>query len=232
MSASTFNFRQFAVSQDRCAMKVGTDGVLLGAWAEGGSRILDIGTGTGLIALMMAQRFPEASVTGIDIDAVACRQAQENVVASPFAGRVGVTCVSLQNYSCQDSFDCIVANPPFYENSLRNPDERKAVARHADRLSFGDLFNGVARLLSADGVFSAIIPADFLEQFCSNAYFSGFYITRRYEVKTTCRKPVKRCLVAFRRGRPELLDSRDVCLQDADGSRSAWYSELTRDFYL
>ena len=232
MSTSSFTFQQFSVRQDRCAMKVGTDGVLLGAWAEGGKRILDVGTGTGLIALMMAQRFPDASVVGIDIDALACQQAQENVADSPFAGRVGVSCVSLQDYSGPDTFDCIVANPPFFENSLRNPDERKAAARHTDMLPFDDLFNGVERLLSDDGVFSVIIPSDFLERFISNAYISGFYITRQYDIKTTIRKPVKRCLLAFRKLRPELLDRREVYLQDVDGNRSAWYSELMRDFYL
>lgn len=213
-------------------MKVGTDGVLLGAWAEGGSRILDVGTGTGVVALMMAQRFPGAIVVGIDIDSAACLQAQENFAASPFAERVGVNCISLQDYQASGTFDCIVANPPFFENSLKNPDGRKAVARHTDTLSFHDLFNGVSRLLSNDGVFSAVIPANFIDRFCSNGYLSGFYVSRKYDVKTTPRKPAKRCLVAFRKLRPENLDSREICLQNADGGRSAWYLNLTRDFYL
>ncbi|MBQ9637010.1 MAG: methyltransferase [Prevotella sp.] len=232
MSSSKFDFQQFSVSQERCAMKVGTDGVLLGAWAEGGKRILDVGTGTGLIVLMMAQRFPDASVVGIDIDPVACLQARENVLASPFGGRVGVACTSLQDYRDQEVFDCIVSNPPFFENSLKNPDGRRATARHTDTLSFADLFGGVSRLLSEDGVFSAVIPSEVLERFCSNAYLSGLYISRQYDVKTTPRKPVKRCLVAFRKRRPSDFERCEVCLQNTDGSRSAWYSALTRGFYL
>ena len=110
-----FTFKQFEIQQDRCAMKVGTDGVLLGAWAEGGQRILDIGSGTGLISLMMAQRFPEAQVWGIDIDPDACMQARENVAASPFADRVGIACCALQDLS--------------EEHLLRGQDERMEMGK-------------------------------------------------------------------------------------------------------
>ena len=221
-------------------MKVGTDGVLLGAWAEGGRRILDIGTGTGLIALMMAQRFAEADVTAIDIDATACRQAAENVAASPFAQRIETLNISLQEYVKGASpitggalrFDAIVSNPPFFENSLRSPDSGRSIARHADSLPFPDLFNGVSQLLSDDGVFSVIIPAEKMETFCANSYLSGFYISRKYMLKTTPCKPAKRCILAFRKHLPESLEQREVHLQNEDGSRSEWYRDLTADFYL
>ena len=240
---SHFDFKQFRIEQDRCAMKVGTDGVLLGAWAEGGRRILDIGTGTGLIALMMAQRFADATVTAIDIDAEACRQAADNVLASPFAERVGVVHSSLQSFSADflekslkngsfELFDSIVSNPPFFEQSLRNPDDRKAVARHADSLPYSDLFDAVSRLLGDDGVFSVIVPAENLEQFCSNAYLSGFYMTRKCMVKTTPRKSAKRCLLAFGKHPSEAFENVEVCLQDEDGNRSDWHRLLTQDFYL
>lgn len=113
-----FRFKKFEILQDRCAMKVGTDGVLLGAWASGGTRILDIGCGTGLIALMMAQRFPAAQVVGIDIDEEACGQARENVAASSFSDRIDVAHCRLQDYSGEE-FDAIVSNPPFFLNSLK-----------------------------------------------------------------------------------------------------------------
>lgn len=223
-------------------MKVGTDGVLLGAWAEGGKHILDIGSGTGLIALMMAQRFPEATVVGIDIDSAACIQASENVESSPFSCRVGICHTSLQDYASSASeldedgvgrqFDSIVCNPPFFMNSLRNPDPQRALARHADSLPFSDLFQGVKRLLSVDGVFSAVIPSEYLEQFCANAYLSGLYLSRHYDVKTTPRKPVRRNLVAFRRKLPHTLERQSVCLQETDGGRSEWYARLTSDFLL
>ena len=193
-------------------MKVGTDGVLLGAWAEGGQRILDIGSGTGLISLMMAQRFPEAQVWGIDIDPDACMQARENVAASPFADRVGIACCALQDLSeehllrGQDErmemgngkvmkedekmmekseaakadgilFDAIVSNPPFFVNGLKNPDSKRAMARHSDSLPFPVLMKGVRRWLSDEGVFSAIVPADVLESFVSEAYCSDFQLS-------------------------------------------------------
>lgn len=166
-----FRFKQFEIEQDRCAMKVGTDGVLLGAWAQGGRRILDIGSGTGLISLMMAQRFPEAEVVGIDMDADACGQARENVMASPFRDRVEIECCRLQDFGgagvsktaealetaeglkADGVFDAIVSNPPFFVDSLKNPDSKRTMARHTDSLPFRDLFAGVKRLLS-DEVFS------------------------------------------------------------------------------
>ena len=227
-----FTFKQFHVEQDRTAMKVGTDGVLLGAWAEGGRTILDIGTGTGLVALMMAQRFEDAQVVGIDIDPDASEQARENVAASPFSSRISILHTSFQAFSTERKFDSIVSNPPYFEHSLKNPDAARASARHADSLPFADLFSGVSRLLADEGVFSAIVPMDCLERFCSEAYLLGFFLLRRYDVKTTPRKPSKRCLVAFCRRRPDVLDRQEVCLMDEGGVRSTWYTALTKEFYL
>lgn len=240
---SSFDFKQFRIEQDRCAMKVGTDGMLLGAWAEGGRRILDIGTGTGLIALMMAQRFADAVVTAIDIDEEACRQARENALASPFANRVAVVHSSAQSFSVDFlekslknnsilRFDSIVSNPPFFEQSLKNPDNRKAIARHTDSLPFAELFESVSRLLSNDGVFSVIIPSEKLESFTSNAYLSGFYISRQCFVKTTSKKPAKRCLLTFKKHLPNSVEKSEIFLQNSDGTRSESYRNLTKDFYL
>ena len=240
---SHFDFKQFRIEQDRCAMKVGTDGVLMGAWAEGGRRILDIGTGTGVIALMMAQRFADATVTAIDIDDEACAQARENASASPFANRVSVVHSSVQSFAADflekcsqnDSlklFDSIVSNPPFFEQSLKNPDQRKATARHTDSLPFADLFECASQLLSDDGVFSVIIPVEKLESFSSNAYLSGFYITRQCMIKTTLKKPAKRCLLTFKKHLPTSVERTEFYLQNDDGTRSDWYRNLTGNFYL
>ena len=225
--SGSFSFGEFTIRQDRTPMKVGTDGVLLGGWAQGGSRILDIGTGTGVIALLMAQRFPAACVVGVDLDEEACREAVENVACSPFAERVRIVCSSIQEYGMERGerreergercgegvFDAIVSNPPFFERSLKNPDGRKAMARHTYTLSFDDLFRAVARLLSSDGVFSLIVPVSLVERVCSIAYFSGFYISRKYAVKTTPEKPAKRCLLAFQRCRPSTFDQGEVVLK-------------------
>ena len=231
-----FRFRQFSVRHDRCAMKVGTDGVLLGAWAPGGRSILDIGTGTGLIALMMAQRFPEAHVTGIDIDGDAALQARENAAVSPFAPRIEVAHSSLAGFvaaaSPPLSFDSIVCNPPFFLHSLKNPDARRSVARHADSLPFADLFRGVAALLAPSGVFSAIVPAEAFEAFTAEASIAGLFVSRLTRVRTTPRKPPKRSLVAFSRLRPDTLAEEECVMSRADGSRSEWYRGLTTEFYL
>lgn len=255
-----FTFKQFEIQQDRCAMKVGTDGVLLGAWAEGGQRILDIGSGTGLISLMMAQRFPEAQVWGIDIDPDACMQARENVAASPFADRVEIACCALQNLSEEHLvrgseelmekegegtigkseavkaagilFDAIVSNPPFFVNGLKNPDSKRAMARHSDSLPFSVLMKGVKRWLSDEGVFSAIVPADVLESFVSEAYCSGLSLVRQCGVKTVERKQPKRYLVAFSKRRAGMMDKCTEIMTDSDGNRSEWYAKITEEFYL
>lgn len=235
---ASFTFRQFEIQQDRCAMKVGTDGVLLGAWAEGGKRILDIGSGTGLISLMMAQRYPEAHVVGIDMDDDACGQARENVVASPFADRVEIVVSRLQDFGLANAggsyaeFDAIVSNPPFFLNSLKNPDSKRSMARHADSLPFRDLFAGVKRLLSDNGVFSVVIPVDVLEPFEAEACFSGFCIVRKCLIKTVERKYPKRCLVAFARHRQGRLEQTVECMMDREGNRSPWYAKITEEFYV
>ncbi len=245
---SEFRFKQFEISQDRCAMKVGTDGVLLGAWASGGSRILDIGSGTGLISLMMAQRFPGAQVVGIDMDEQACLQAQENADRSPFKGRVQIVHSRLQDFvpnvrsflavvnlfggGEEGCFDAVVSNPPFFVDSMKNPDTKRAMARHSDSLPFRNLWQGVKRLLSADGTFSVILPVEVVEQFVSEGYVLGFYLKRRCAVKTVERKPPKRYLLTFSKYHPSGLEDVVEVMVGKDGKRSEWYAKITDEFYL
>lgn len=232
-----FRFKQFVINQERCAMKVGTDGVLLGAWATGGKRVLDIGTGTGLISLMMAQRFADAHVVGIDLDHDACLQAQENVAASAFRSRVEIMLCRLQDFKLDENeeekkFDSIVSNPPFFVDSLKNPDRQRSLARHTDSLPFHDLFVGVKRLLTAEGVFSAIVPTDVLDKFSSEACMAGFYMIRQCDVKTVEKKVPKRSLVAFSRHRKGNFEKCVECIKDNVGDKTPWYIKLTEDFYL
>lgn len=227
-----FRFKQFEIEQDRCAMKVGTDGVLLGAWAQGGCRILDIGSGTGLISLMMAQRFPEAEVVGIDMDADACGQARENVMASPFRDRVEIECCRLQDFGEAGVFDAIVSNPPFFVDSLKNPDSKRTMARHTDSLPFRDLFAGVKRLLSDEGVFSAIVPTEVVEQFVAKSCMLGFYLIRKCGVKTVERKQPKRFMLSFAKHRISPYEEYVETMMDSQGNRSEWYKKITEEFYL
>ena len=241
MSNNFFTFRQFSVHQQRCAMKVGTDGVLLGAWAEPNVgvdgrnarlAILDIGTGTGLIALMLAQRFPNAIVDAIDLSSEAIVEARENVQASPFRERVCVEECAFQSYKPSKKYDLIVSNPPFFVDSLHTPDANRTMARHADTLTYRDLFRGASRLLSDHGVFAAIIPSENIEPFLSEACISGFFVSRELRIRTTPKKPVRRLLMAFTPHASENVEITDVCLTDGNGGRSLWYDCLTKDFYL
>ena len=236
-------------------MKVGTDGVLLGAWAQGGRRILDIGSGTGLISLMMAQRFPEAEVVGIDMDADACGQAKENVMASPFRDRVEIECCRLQDFGADGCaletaglkagaletaadlkaacvFDAIVSNPPFFVDSLKNPDSKRTMARHTDSLPFRDLFAGVKRLLSDEGIFSAIVPAEVVEQFVAESCILGFYLICKCGVKTVERKQPKRFMLSFAKRRISPYEEHVETMMDSQGNRSEWYRKITEEFYL
>ena len=227
-----FKFKQFEIHQDRCAMKVGTDGVLLGAWAPGGKRILDVGSGTGLISLMMAQRFPEAQVLGIDMDGEACEEAAENVAASPFAGSVHVSHCPLQDFLSSQPYDAIVSNPPFFVDSLKNPDVKRSLARHTDTLSFADLFAGARRLLTEHGFLSIVVPTEVFGRVEEEAYYKGFTLVRKCMVKTVERKAPKRLLLTFSRSRMGNFEESTEVLQLPDGSRSEWYSRLTEEFYI
>lgn len=230
MANDYFKFRQFTVRQDRCAMKVGTDGTLLGAWARGGHTILDIGTGTGLIALMMAQRFPEAHVVGIDIDHEAVEQAKENVAASPF--NIDIIEADAKTFNVQRSmFNVILSNPPYFVDSLECPDGQRTMARHTASLTYGELMAAVNRLLADDGEFSVVIPFDCKARLECEASLAGFFKVRECAVKTTPRKPPRRYLLAFRK-HPDELELSEGIIETAPNVRSEWYQQLTKDFYL
>ncbi len=207
-------------------MKVGTDGVLLGAWATGGTRVLDIGTGTGIIALMLAQRCPQAQVTAIDIDEGAVRQASHNVAQSPFADRIEVLHESVQDFDGADGcFDAIMSNPPFFIDSLNAPDRQRNIARHAETLTYGQLMQAAWRLLADGGEFSVVVPFDYRQRMEDEATFVGFFPSRVYAVRTSARKPAKRFLLAFRK-HPCPCERTEITLGDEA------YTLLTKDFYL
>ena len=231
MSNAFFQMKQFIVRQDKCAMKVGTDGTLLGAWAHGGSRVLDIGTGTGLVALMMAQRFVSSSVVAVDVDSAAVEQARENIAMSPFNERVTVVLGDIVDYATDVPFDAIVSNPPFFTDSLTSPDERRTAARHTCSLNYRDLAQAVWRLLSDEGEFSVIIPFDCKTRLETEFFLAGFFKSRECAVRTLPYKTVRRYLMAFRKHQitPEQTEG---VIESSPGHRSPWYEQLTRDFYL
>ena len=261
MANDYFQFQQFTVRQEHCAMKVGTDGTLLGAWANSpGENILDIGTGTGLIALMMAQRFPQAQVTGIDIDPLAVRQACENVAASPFADRITIVEGDIRGSwgrgswgqagsggqapdpvlgqrSCPPDpacplthFDAIVCNPPYFDASLESPDAQRTLARHTSSLSYRQLMASAWQLLSDDGELSVVIPFDCKARLEAEAILTGFHKVRTCAVHTTSKKPPRRFLMAFRKHSPAPSSEGKEVEVLVIGSEA--YNELTKDFYL
>ena len=205
-------------------MKVGTDGVLLGAWARGGSRVLDAGTGTGVIALMMAQRYPEAEVTAIDIDDGAVRQAEENVAASPFADRVRVEKAALQEYEGAE-YDAVVSNPPFFIDSLNAPDSQRNTARHANALTYSELMNAAWRLLKENGELSVIVPFDYRKRMEDEAILRGFFPSRVCTFRTKEGRAPKRYLLAFKK-HPCPCERTEMTLGDE------MYELLTQNFYL
>ena len=216
-------------------MKVGTDGVLLGAWVgvrPSDRRMLDIGTGTGLIALMLAQRAPEASVTGVDIDDVV--QARENADASPWGDRVVFERCPVQEFRAPEPFDLIVSNPPFFVDSLTCPDEGRTAARHAVHLPFDELRDAVLRLMAPAGRFAVVLPTAEAERFL--AVCAGrLALTRRTDVRTTPRHPAKRALLEFSRAGAADAVPETSELTVGTGEHECYtpeYRALTRDFYL
>lgn len=217
-------------------MKVGTDGVLLGAWAsvrESDRWVLDIGTGTGLIALMLAQRAPQAQVVGIDVAEIA--EAQANAAASPWAARITMVRQPVQEFAPAEGFDLVVSNPPFFAESLTSPDAGRTTARHTVRLSFEELRDAAVRLLKPGGRFAVVLPADAATRFI--ALCSGSLpLIRRTDVRTTPRRPAKRTLLEFaslplaEAPQPDLSE-----LVVGTGEHECYtpeYRALTRDFYL
>ena len=235
MGSNSFTFKQFTIRQDQCAMKVGTDGVLLGAWtnSSGAKNILDIGTGTGLIALILAQREPNASIEAIEIEANAAKQASENVAHSPFSAQITVQHLSLNTYiQTKPCFDLIVSNPPFFKNSLKAPDKSRSLARHNDELSLELLFHSGKKLLNPQGKMALILPTEQEEESIQTAAFHQLYPTRILHVFPTPDKTAKRVCLEFSTAKQEA--HREVLIIEKYGRHqySEEYIALTKDFYL
>ena len=221
-------------------MKVGTDGVLLGAWAHVAhcQRILDMGTGTGLVALMAAQR-SKADIIAIDLDADAVAQAAENAALSPWDNRIQVLEADARTLSdaAADTahstlpFDAILCNPPFFENSLKCPDSARTMARHTDTLSFDELARSAARLLALEGELSVVIPYDRAQDMTVSAACCGFFATRQTVIVPVEGGKPKRILMAFtREGAAHTIET--LCIQDSQRNYTPAYIRLVEDFYL
>ena len=229
---SGFRFKQFAVEQEDVAMKVGTDGVLLGAWADCdvAKRILDIGTGTGVIALMLAQRNLEVEIYAVEIDETATRRARSNFDNSPWAERLQVENCAVQAFNPAEKFDIIISNPPYFIDSLLPPDAKRSTARHTHDLSFEELDKAVCRLLADEGRFALILPTAEFERYMS---ITQLHLVRRCDVHPTMGAAIKRVMAEFAKHKTASPFLENITIeQERRGDYTAEYRALTKDFYL
>lgn len=229
-----FRFKQFSVSDERSAMKIGTDGVLLGVWAdvEGDSRILDVGTGTGLIALMLAQRNVNAIITGVDISKDAVEEACDNFGASPWAERLEAMECDVRSFVSDEKFDHIVSNPPYFVDSLHSPDAQRTMARHTSSLKFDDLVAAAVRLLRPEGRLSVILPTECAMQF-RFAAFGHLWLHRQLDVVTKDGDAPRRTLMEFcLTDKPLMPTVTNLTMRHRDSSYTEEYRKLTKEFYI
>jgi tRNA1Val (adenine37-N6)-methyltransferase len=232
---SHFQFKQFTIHQANAAMKVGTDGVLLGAWADTDNihSVLDIGTGTGLIALMMAQR-SKADITAIEIEENAFRDACLNIQNSPWSERIKVVHSSFQEYLKDNIhlFDCVVCNPPYFTNSIRSKTETKAIARHNDQLPFEALVEGVSRVLNKDGHLSVVLPAGVESDFRFLTANFRLFPSRITRIKPKPSKAASRVLMEFSFEANLKVEDELTIETETHHEYLPEFIELVKDFYL
>ncbi len=234
---SFFKFKQFTINQDKCAMKVCTDACVLGAWAdvENAERILDIGAGTGLLSLMIAQRSAAGSIEAVELDTDAYAQAQENIANSPFKSRIAVFNAAIQEFSSDERYDCIVTNPPFFQSDLRSPDLKINKAHHSESLTFSDLLESVDRLLTGNGKWNILLPVDEGIIFQGLARKAGWFLQRKLTLFHQKDKKPFRLLMVF--SKLELVDNRivnqDLLIYGEDGKTyHREFQKLMKDYYL
>ena len=229
---SGFVFKQFKVEQTRSAMKVSTDGILLGAWAEltAAQRLLDIGTGTGLLALMCKQRKPNMAVSAVEIDANACLDAQQNFANSDWSD-IRLISQAIQQVSSDVKYDVIVSNPPYFNASLKGDDQARNMARHTDSLSFSELLIAFKKLSHHGSTFNVILPCVEAQLFICEAQRQGLHLVRHCLVNTTKAKAPSRSLMCFAY-QATLCEQTNLTIHAEGGQYSDEYIALCKDFYL
>ena len=231
-----FKFKQFAINQDRCAMKIGTDAVLLGAWCpidNNPKSILDIGAGTGVLALMLAQRTNADQIDALEIDEEAYEQCVENFEASAWADKLFCYHAGLDEFvdEPEDEYDLIISNPPFYTDDYKSATTSRDLARFEDALPFEELIEAAALLLSDNGIFSVIIPFKEEERFVAMCKELDLFPLKMTRVKGTPTSEIKRSLLAFcRMEQTPLID--ELVIEISRHNYTPEYIELTKEFYL
>ena len=229
-----FRFKQFSVHDDCCGQKVGTDSILLGSWAFANhvTNVLDIGTGCGLLTLMLAQRFSNASITAIEIDQSAYQQVRQNFFTSPWAHRLTAIHADARKFTPATSFDLIVCNPPYFESSLKPADDCRATARHNQQLTFQELSEISAALLNQQGRFCVVLPFDRAAEFMDIAKCFDLHLIRRCDVRPIPAAKFKRSLLEFGCQIPTSVEVDELVLEESRHQYSDGYIALAKDFLL
>ncbi len=232
-----FSFKQFSVQQDKCAMKIGTDGVLLGAWCPIDNNpfsVLDIGAGTGILSLMLAQRSNAEQIDSLEIDEDAYEQCVENFENSPWSDRLFCFHAGLDEFvdEPEDEYDIIISNPPFYSEDYKTDNSQRDLARFQDALPFDDLIDAADLLLSENGIFAVIIPYKEEEKFIDLCAEVELYPVKVTRVKGTPTSGIKRSLLAFKRYELPVLETDELVIETSRHQYTEEYIELTKAFYL
>ncbi|NGM74388.1 methyltransferase [Sphingobacterium sp. SGL-16] len=231
---SIFRFKEFEVNQQGCAMKINTDGVLLGATvaANNPTRILDIGTGTGVIAMMLAQRFTDAQVDAVEIDEEAFKRSTDNFQNSPFKNRIQAYFGSFEEVKSNFPYDLIVSNPPFYTNSLHNPDSRKKLARHTDFDFFNKLLVFAQEKLTLHGQLELILPVELAEYVIEHGHAMGLHLRKTITMRSFADSEVIRNLITLGKNSVESTIQDDFIIYEEKGVYSAEYRTVLKPFFL
>ena len=230
---SIFRFKQFEIDQSGCAMKINTDGVLIGAIASNHQpkRGLDIGTGTGVISMMLAQRYPQLSVHAVEIDAQAAESAGKNFENSDFKSRLSVSHVAIEHFETADKFDLIVSNPPFFVNDLKNEEVRKGIARHADDDFFEILIRKANELLAKQGRLWLILPVKQASEVIALALTHQLKLVERINLHSDAQKPIFRQIICLAKEDLEFRET-DFNIYESFKVHSQAYKVLLKDFFL
>jgi len=230
---SDFKFKQFEVAQDKSAMKIGTDGVLLGSWSdlENSRNILDIGCGTGLICLMSAQRNPSSLITGIELEVNAFKQATKNCKKSKWSNRISIIHSSLQSFHSSSKFDLIISNPPFFSGSTESEDLERNLARNTHTLPFKYLIEKSKALLDKNGKFIVIVPFACITKFCDLANSNNLFLNKICFIKGNISSPIKRIMMEFSLANSELIKE-ELTIEVDRHQYTKEYISLCKDFYL